>query len=257
MINLNKIADEYDTDKVDNVQYLRNYEEFFSSLSNKKIRLLELGIHRGGSLELWKDYFQKGIIVGLDIDPVRFQDNSGRIRTYQGAQQDTELLDRIGKETAPEGFDVIIDDCSHIGLLSRVSFWHLFDHHLRSGGIYVIEDWGTGYWDTWVDGVRYRPHSISYSRLVYFITWVITAIQTHRILGRIHLVNNLLAGAKATVLKGQCHSHDFGMVGFIKELIDELGMKDITNPEFGIPPHRQSKFRRIQLFPSHLFVVKS
>src|SRR5438309_8699047 len=52
-------------------------------------------------------------------------------------------------ETAPEGFDVIIDDCSHIGELTRISFWHLFEHHLKPGGLYVIEDWSTGYWDSW------------------------------------------------------------------------------------------------------------
>src|SRR4029077_9164837 len=116
MVNLNQIAGKYDTDKADNAQYLRNYEEFFRSLLDKEIRLLELGIHRGGSLLLWRDYFQKGLIVGLDINPVLLQHARRRIRTYQGMQQDTGLLDRIARETAPEGFDVIIDDCSHIGM---------------------------------------------------------------------------------------------------------------------------------------------
>lgn len=257
MINLNQIASKYDTDKADNAQYLRNYEEFFRSLLDKEIRLLELGIHRGGSLLLWKDYFQKGFIVGLDIDPVQLHDKSGRIRTYQGAQQDTELLDRIARETAPEGFDVIIDDCSHIGVLCRASFWHLFDHHLKSGGIYVIEDWGTGYWDSWDDGVKYRPYAKSYSQSVYFITRLITSAQMNRVLSRSSFISMFLSRVKAMILKGQFHSHDFGMVGFIKELIDELGMKDITNPEFGITPHRQSKFREMRISPSHLFIFKS
>jgi hypothetical protein len=257
MVNINQIAGTYDTDKADNAQYLRNYEEFFRSLLDKEIRLLELGIHRGGSLLLWRDYFQKGLIVGLDINPVLLHDESGRIRTYQGMQQDTGLLDRIARETAPEGFDVIIDDCSHIGMLSRVTFWHLFDLHLKSGGIYVIEDWGTGYWDTWVDGVRYRPHSQRYSPSVHFISRAITWLQINQIMSCLPLVSRLLAGVKAVFLKGQYHSHDFGMVGFIKELIDELGMKDITNPEFGVPPHRQSKFREMRISPSHLFIFKS
>lgn len=59
------------------------------------------------------------------------------------------------------------------------------------------------------------------------------------------------------VLRGQFHSHNFGMVGFIKELVDELGMKDITNPDFGITPHRQSKFIEMRISPSHLFIFKS
>ena len=81
--------------------------------------------------------------------------------------------------------------------------------------------------------------------------------QRSQILSRIPLINKLMAKVKAMVLKRQYHSHDFGMVGFIKELIDELGMKDITNPEFGISPHRQSKFREMRISPSHLFIFKS
>ncbi|MGI9105179.1 MAG: hypothetical protein ACR2G4_02910 [Pyrinomonadaceae bacterium] len=63
-------ADRYDTDKKINAHYLRNYEEYFARLVDQEIRLLELGIYYGGSLLLWRDYFQKGIIVGLDINPV-------------------------------------------------------------------------------------------------------------------------------------------------------------------------------------------
>lgn len=149
-------ASGYDTDKAAHTHYLRNYEECFRDLLDRDVRLLELGVYRGGSLLLWRDYFERGLVVGLDINPVEINDPTGRIRIYQGEQQDTLLLDRIARECAPEGFDVIIDDCSHVGQLTRASFRHLFDRHLKPGGLYVIEDWGTGYWDSWPDGVRYR-----------------------------------------------------------------------------------------------------
>lgn len=256
-ISLIQIGCEYNTDKAENAQYLRNYETVFGEFTDREVSLLELGIHHGGSLELWKDYFPKGLIVGLDINPVRLSDVSGRIRTYQGAQQNTDLLDRIGRECAPNGFDLIIDDCSHIAVFSRISFWHLFDHHLKSGGIYVIEDWGTGYWDTWPDGVRFRVRSKGYPRSLPFMASVIIGLQRNQRLIASSFVSRVLARAKAVALNGEYHSHNFGMVGFIKELIDELGMKDITNPEFGITPHRQSKFREMRVWPSHLFIVKA
>ena len=41
---------------------------------------------------------------------------------FAGDQTDCRLADRIATEMAPNGFDVIIDDCSHIGALSKVSF---------------------------------------------------------------------------------------------------------------------------------------
>src|SRR6185503_13004270 len=114
-------ANTYDTDKAEHGHYLRNYEDYFQPLLNREVKLLELGVYKGGSLLLWRDYFPQGLIVGLDLAQVQIDDPSGRIRTYQGMQQDTQLLDLIGQETAPEGFDVIIDDCSHIGELTRIS----------------------------------------------------------------------------------------------------------------------------------------
>jgi len=60
----------YDTDKAKHTHYLRNYEEYFRSLQDKEITLLELGVYRGGSMFLWRDYFRQGLIVGLDFNPL-------------------------------------------------------------------------------------------------------------------------------------------------------------------------------------------
>ncbi|HYY94550.1 MAG TPA: hypothetical protein VE713_08535 [Pyrinomonadaceae bacterium] len=88
-------ASGYDTDKAAHTHYLRNYEEYFRGLVDKEIRLLELGVLKGGSLLLWRDYFARGIVAGLDLNPVEIEDPTGRVRVYTGGQQDTELLDRI------------------------------------------------------------------------------------------------------------------------------------------------------------------
>ncbi len=153
---LQQIASRHGTDKAGIVHYLENYEQQFAALRDQDIRLLELGVYEGGSLKMWRDYFPRGLIVGLDMHNVPVDDPTGRIRGYRGLQEDTELLDRIRRETAPDGFDIIIDDCAHIGVLARISFWHLFDNHLKPGGLYVIEDWGTGSLG-WVGGRRRLP----------------------------------------------------------------------------------------------------
>ncbi|MDD5544968.1 MAG: class I SAM-dependent methyltransferase [Acidobacteriia bacterium] len=254
--DLAEIAGRYDTDKAVHTHYLRNYEQYFGNLRSLDIKLLELGIKAGGSLLLWRDFFSRGLIVGLDIEPVALADHTGRIRTYQGMQQDTVLLDRIACETAPDGFDIIIDDCAHIGVLARASFWHLFDNHLKRGGIYVIEDWGTGYWDEWVDGVSYSPRRRKLSPSLYRITRVLARLRQSRF-GRMPLGRSILSLCKASVLKMQYHSHDYGMVGFVKELIDELGTADITHRQFGSAPVRKSKFAEMHLAQSHLFIVKA
>ena len=251
-------ASKYDTDKAAHAHYLRNYEEYFRPLRGRDVRLLELGVLKGGSLLLWRDYFERGVIAGLDLNPAQVEDPTGRIRLYRGGQQDTELLDRVARECAPEGFDVIIDDCSHVGELARVSFWHLFEHHLKPGGLYVIEDWGTGYWDFWDDGVRYRPRRgpARYSRLRHRLNRAAMRLYNSR-LGRLSLVGGLASSAKRALQRGLYNSHDYGMVGFVKELVDEMGMPDITHPDFGIAPPRPSRFRELRFTLGHLVVVKA
>jgi SAM-dependent methyltransferase len=202
-------ASGYDTDK--GPAYLRNYDRFFGPLTDRPIRLLELGVRTGGSLLMWRDYFQHGLIVGLDSEPVDLQEATGRIRIYQGRQEDPAVLDRIGSEAGP--FDIIVDDASHIAELTRVSFWHLFDRYLKPGGTYVLEDWGAGYWDSWPDGRRY--------------------------------------------VHGTKGGHLHGMVGLVKELVDECGMGDITMPGRGIAPSRASGFEGLHIFRGQLFVVKA
>jgi SAM-dependent methyltransferase len=257
METLAQIAARYETDKAEHASYLRNYEEHFSHLRGRDVRLLELGVKEGGSLLMWRDYFPDGTIAGLDIEPARFEDPTGRVRTYQGAQQDAALLDRIARECAPAGFDIVIDDCAHIGALARASFWHLFDNHLKPGGVYVVEDWGTGYWGDWVDGVRYRPGGAAFSPRLYRLTRIFARLSQHPLARSVAPASRLLESAKAAALRRQSHSHDYGMVGFVKELIDELGAGDATHPVHGRGPQRQSKFRELKMSPSHLFVFKA
>lgn len=218
----------YDTDKP--TLYLSIYEDFFSPLKTKDIVLLELGIHKGGSLLLWRDYFPKGSIVGLDVATVKIEDASNRIKIVQGFQEDCNLLDKIREENAPNGFDIIIDDASHIGILTQTSFWHLFNNHLKTGGIYVIEDWGTGYWDSWPDGQHYNA-KLSILK---------------------QLINNIFLRNKLKTF----HTHTHGMVGFVKTLIDDCGMGDITFPGLGIEPHLDSIIKSIHIFHGQVFVIK-
>ena len=216
--------DRYDTDKVRN-GYLQWYDPILQPLIGQKITLLELGVLHGGSLRLWRDYFPGGTVVGIDRHLPNDVADEERIHMFQGRQDDTAFLSDVARKTAPSGFDVIIDDASHIGSATKVAFWHLFDNHLKSSGLYAIEDWGTGYWDDWPDGRSYRP-------------------EPHR------------AGPEAADSRGPWPSHTFGMVGFIKELVDEQGAGDLTRARLAGTASRQSKFERMVITPSIVFITK-
>jgi SAM-dependent methyltransferase len=222
----------YDTDKIAN-DYLRRYEPFVAPLTDTPVAVLELGVLRGGSLRLWRDYFRKGTIVGLDRARVAVDDPERRIHIYQGSQDDTALLTRIAREHAPAGFDLIIDDASHVAALTRRSFWHLFEHHLKPGGLYVIEDWGTGYWSDWPDGAAAAGAS----------GWPV-------IFGPVVRRLRQKGGVRYP-------SHDFGMVGFVKELIDEQGAGDLTRRTLRGTPQRSSRFESVVVTTSIVFVRKA
>jgi len=200
-----------------------NYDQHFAPLVGKEIKILEMGVHKGASLLFWRDYFKNATIIGVDCKSIHIEDPTGMIHIYQGYQDNIALLDRIASEQAPDGFDIIIDECSHIGRLTRISFWHLFQNHLKPGGLYAIEDWMTGYINWWPDGRRYRPKShILYSRKDALIGTLASKIAYgSRCLRLIRFPFQCFISSKIS-------SHTHGMVGFIKELIDAYVMETIS-----------------------------
>ena len=51
------------------LHYFPIYEELLAARRSAPIKVLELGVYRGASLELWHKYFHSGsTIVGIDID---------------------------------------------------------------------------------------------------------------------------------------------------------------------------------------------
>jgi len=227
---------QYDTDKIVS-HYLERYDPILEPWLDKKIVLLELGIHNGGSLMLWQDYFPLGTIAGVDINLPKEFEPTDRIHLYKGNQADHVFLSRGANEIAPDGFDIVIDDASHIGELTKSAFWHLFDNHLKPHGLYVIEDWGTGYWDDWPDGKSLNLDSYSSSHSALSLFW--------------------MKVARKLRLKTAARCHSYGMVGFIKQLIDEQGAKDVTKRKRTNEPKRESKFESILITPGIIFIRKA
>ncbi len=133
------------------IPYLAIYEQLFASLRQQSFALLELGVWGGHSLEMWRDAFPKAMIVGVDLNPPEL-DLGPRVHIAQGDQADPALMRRLREAYAPSGFEVIVDDASHMGVISARSLQVLYPEHLRPGGLYCIEDWGTGYLPDWHDG---------------------------------------------------------------------------------------------------------
>lgn len=132
--------------------YFEIYTRYFERFRDRPIRMLEIGVFRGGSLRMWKQYFHpESTIVGIDIDPsCKAHEVADRqIFVRIGSQADPEFLAAINEEFGP--FDIILDDGSHKTHHQIVSFGALFRDALKDGGCYLVEDAHSNYWIKHID----------------------------------------------------------------------------------------------------------
>eukprot|EP00937_MAST-01D_sp_MAST-1D-sp2_P002919 g2919.t1 len=116
------------------------YAQYFEPLRERDLRVLEIGVRGGSSLQLWHAYFPRATIVGLDVS-MKDTDVSalgGRVVALECDQSDPAALQRVVDRVGGE-FDIVIDDGGHTMQQQQVSLGFLFPH-LKPGGLYVIED---------------------------------------------------------------------------------------------------------------------
>jgi hypothetical protein len=178
---------------------LRYYEIYEQALLEEGLvptSILEIGVFHGESTKAFARCFPNAHIVALDLQ-LRNIDFSGfdNIHYLQCDQTDRVQLQSICEEHFQNGVDLVIDDASHIGHFSRLTFNCVFPY-VNSGGLYIVEDWGTGYWETWVDGGRF--------------------------------IDSDAPSAFKKITKA-IQSHNLGMVGFVKSLVDYTATDDIED----------------------------
>ncbi|MEO1563375.1 MAG: class I SAM-dependent methyltransferase [Pseudomonadota bacterium] len=142
------------------LHYLPIYDHFFGRFRETNVRFLEIGVSKGGSLKLWREYFgPDATIFGIDIDPA-CSDLDGRYGEVRiGSQTNLAFLDKLVDEM--RGVDVIIDDGSHqMGDISA-TMTHLFPK-LAVPGVYLIEDLHTAFWENYGGGVHTQTNFFRY-----------------------------------------------------------------------------------------------
>lgn len=143
--------------------YLDIYEKHFAKYRGKSIRVLEIGVDHGGSLQLWKEYFgPHAEIIGVDINPACKDYEEPQIKIHIADQCDPALA-RLGP------FDIVIDDGSHIRQHQAQSFLTLWPH---TTGTYLIEDCHDGF-------PSLSPHR---DFLEYRYPWVVVLERPQRII---------------------------------------------------------------------------
>lgn len=81
------------------VHYFEAYDRFFSKYRGKDITVLEIGVYKGGSLQMWKNYFTMNgnmvKIYGIDINPDCKKLERKDVSIFIGSQEDREFLKKI------------------------------------------------------------------------------------------------------------------------------------------------------------------
>ena len=137
--SLNELAVKWGTDKRAGIHnYTKWYEAMWGAQRLQPVTFLEIGVQTGASIRMWEDFFPNGKIVGMDIDARCKALESNRVSIVIGSQDDPAIRDQLAA-AHPNGFDIIIDDGSHVSEHMEKSF-DLYFPILKPGGAYVIED---------------------------------------------------------------------------------------------------------------------
>jgi hypothetical protein len=146
--------------------YLAQYDRFLHAWRDKDVRLLEIGIQNGGSLEIWGRYFRNATrLVGCDVDPLcanlRYEDP--RIAVVVADASSDEGFRQV--QAKAEAFDIVIDDGSHRSSHIVQAFARYFPL-VADGGMFIAEDLHCSYWKEFEGGLAYPFSSIAFFKLL-------------------------------------------------------------------------------------------
>jgi hypothetical protein len=142
--SMNRIADNSFTDKNTVHSYFIVYEPLLYPKRSTAKNILEVGIYHGGSIQLWRDWFPRAHIYGVDICNLDFieskkilNDHHVTLFTNTNAYDDTFIQTNFQDKSIL--FDMILDDGPHT-LESNIWFIQKYLPLLAEDGILIIED---------------------------------------------------------------------------------------------------------------------
>jgi hypothetical protein len=140
---MNILGSKHNTDKVTHHGYHRFYGQFIDFISDiKNVGIIEIGMDKLSSLNMWLEYFPNAFIYGVDIG---VEDQGDNYKIFKYDQSKISDLIKL-KDNIKHKIYFINDDGSHIPEHQIISFNYLFKNVLENDGVYIIEDIETSYW---------------------------------------------------------------------------------------------------------------
>lgn len=144
------------------LHYFDIYDRHFSAYRKRPVTVLEFGVSHGGSLQMWKEYFgRKARIIGVDIDPKCATLGEKQIEIVIGDQEDRTFLSQLRDRIGP--IDVVIEDGGHT-MTQQINTFEEIWPGVRDGGVFLIEDLHTSYWEKYGGGNKRPGTFIEYAK---------------------------------------------------------------------------------------------
>jgi cephalosporin hydroxylase len=144
------------------LHYFDIYDRHFAPYRGKPVTVVEFGVAHGGSLQMWKKYFgRKARIVGVDINPACAAFTERQIEVVIGDQEDRRFLRQLRKQVGP--IDVVIEDGGHT-MTQQINTFEVLWPAVRDGGVFLLEDLHTSYWESYGGGYQRPGTFIEYAK---------------------------------------------------------------------------------------------
>ena len=144
--------------------YFDIYDKYLPAFVDKNPTILEIGVAHGGCIDWLIKYFDNNVkIFGIDYDPkfTYHQYEGSDVKLSLGDQADNKFWDLYLADN-PQ-YDIIIDDGGHDMVQQITTLVRTFPH-LKDGGVYVVEDTHTSYWQPYGGGLNVPTTFIEYAK---------------------------------------------------------------------------------------------
>ncbi len=142
--------------------YFPVYERHFASWKNRSLVFMEIGVDKGGSLQMWQRYFgPMAKIIGIDINPECKKLEQPGIFIRIGDQSSPEFLQSVIDEFGAP--DIVLDDGSHHMKHISATFNYLYPKQHKNA-LYMVEDLCTCYWEEYGGGIDRQESFITITK---------------------------------------------------------------------------------------------
>lgn len=134
-----EIGAKYGTDKTPLIKhpYTPVYYNFFKDRRQSVKKVFEVGVWKGESIRMWREFFPNAQIYGLDVrEESKIEED--RIKTFVGDSRDQKIWEKIFAEIGAD-IDLFVDDGSHWPSYQAVTC-RLAKPFMGKEVIYIVED---------------------------------------------------------------------------------------------------------------------